>query len=487
MDFTALFPLFTPQIGVAVLAIYAAIVLGLTYTYAKGYHNNKESYLVARRELGLLQGSMSIGAAWVWAPGMFIAAQQAYQNGFAGLFWFTIGNFLTLILFGYFAKLLRERKPNGFTISGYLKEKFSGRVQALLVAELTLLAICGFAINVLAGSKSVELLTGIDYHLVSVMLALIALAYTLPNGLKASVVTEVFKLSMLWIGLLLLVPAAVIAAGGLDIVTTGMGGITGQGHSIFSSFGWGVFVGVGFATAMGHMGAPWGDNSFYQRAFAIKKESVHRSFIQGALIFLFIPLLTGTLGFIAAGLAYDIPKELVGYTNLLVVGSLLPSWAAMFYLFILFAGLVSVLDSQLASIANIFGHDVYNKLNKNSAVSSIVYSRVGMLLLIVAGLTIANWPGMTLQIIFLFFGILRACVWLPIMFSLWKPNLINETGMFWGILLAYLIGFPIYVYGQNFGGGSTVAVVGTMLAVFGSGILCVLISRFNKNTGVSVA
>ena len=278
-----------------------------------------------------------------------------------------------------------------------------------------------------------------------------------------------------------------IAAGGLDIVTTGMGGITGQGHSIFSSFGWGVFVGVGFATAMGHMGAPWGDNSFYQRAFAIKKESVHRSFIQGALIFLFIPLLTGTLGFIAAGLAYDIPKELVGYTNLLVVGSLLPSWAAMFYLFILFAGLVSVLDSQLASIANIFGHDVYNKLNKNSAVSSIVYSRVGMLLLIVAGLTIANWPGMTLQIIFLFFGILRACVWLPIMFSLWKPNLINETGMFWGILLAYLIGFPIYVYGQNFGGGSTVAVVGTMLAVFGSGILCVLISRFNKNTGVSVA
>lgn len=480
MDFTSLFPLFTPSVGVAVLAMYALIVLALTYTFARGYYQNKESFLVARRELGSLQGSMSIGAAWVWAPGMFIAAQQAYQNGFAGLFWFTIGNFLTLILFSYFAKLLRERKPDGFTISGYLKERFSNRVQYLLVVELALLAICGFAINVLAGSKSVELLTGIDYHLVTVLLAVIALVYTLPNGLKASVVTEVFKLSTLWVGLLILVPASIFAAGGMDVVVAGIGGITGQGTSLFNSFAWGVFVSVGFATAVGHIGAPWGDNSFYQRAFAIKKDSVQRSFIQGAFIFVLIPILTGTLGFLAAGLAYDIPKELVGYTNLLVVGSLLPSWAAMFYLFILFAGLVSVLDSQLASIANIFGHDVYNKFNTSLSISSMFYSRVGMILLIVAGLTIANWPGMTLQTIFLFFGVLRACVWLPIMFSLWKPNLINEKGMFWGILLAYLIGFPIYVYGQNFGGGASVAFTGTMLAVFGSGALSIAISKLTN-------
>lgn len=484
MDFTTLFPLFTTDVGVMILTFYAVVVLGLTYMYARGYHSNKESYLVAKRELGALQGSMSIGAAWVWAPGMFIAAQQAYQNGVAGLFWFTIGNFLTLILFSYFAKLLRERKPDGFTISGYLKEKFSNRVQAILLIELTLLAVCSFAINVLAGSKSVELLTGMDYHLVTVLLAAIALAYTLPNGLKASVVTEIFKISMLWLGLLVLVPFAIYAAGGLEIVQAGLGGITGEGGSVFSSFGWGVFVGVGFATAIGHMGAPWGDNSFYQRAFAIRKDRVQQSFIQGAFIFVFIPLLTGTLGFIAAGLAYEIPKELVGYTNLLVVGSLLPSWAAMFYLFILFAGLVSVLDSQLASVANIFGHDVYNKLNRNSSVSSIMYSRVGMILLIAAGLVLANWPGMTLQTIFLFFGILRACVWLPIMFSLWKPDFMTERGMFWGILLAYLIGFPIYVYGQNFGGGANIAFTGTMLAVFGSGILSALISKFDNKAKI---
>lgn len=487
MELTTLFPLFTPAVGGWVLAFYAVVVLGLTYSYARGYHTNKESYLVARRELGSLQGSMSIGAAWAWAPGMFIAAQQAYQNGVVGLFWFTIGNFLTLILFGYFAKILRERKPDGFTISSYLKEKFSGRVQAIVFIELAMLAVCSFAINVLAGSKSVEVLTGMNYHLVSVLLALIAIAYSIPNGLKASVVTEIFKISMLWIGLLILVPASIVAAGGLEVVTAGIGGITGQGTNLFSSFGWGVFAGVGFATAIGHMGAPWGDNSFYQRAFAIRKDQVQRSFIQGAFIFVVVPLLTGVLGLIAAGLAYQIPKELVSYTNLLVVGSLLPSWAAMFYLFILFAGLVSVLDSQLASIGNIFGHDVYNKLNGGKSGSSITYSRVGMVLLIIAGLALANWPGMTLLTIFLFFGILRATVWLPIMFSLWNEKLVSERGMFWGILIAYLVGFTTYVYGQNFGGGPSIALTGTCLAVFGSGALALLITALDSKRRLATA
>lgn len=489
MDLTTLFPLFNSGVGVAVLIAYAVVVLGLTYWFARGYNKNKESFLVARRELGAIQGAASIGAAWVWAPGMFIAAQQAYQNGIVGLFWFTIGNFLTLILFSFFAKILRERKPDGFTISGYLKERFSGRVQAILGIELVLLAMCSFAINVLAGSQSVQLLTGLDYHVVSILLAALALAYTFRNGLKASVVTEVFKLSMLWIGLFILVPAAVISAGGWSVVQTGLGGITGNGVSIFGTdFALGVFMAVGFSTAIGHMGAPWGDNSFYQRAFAVQKKRVQFAFILGACLFVLIPLLTGTLGFIAAGLQYDVPKNLLGYVNLLTVGSLLPSWAAMFYLFILFAGLVSVLDSQLASIGNIAGHDVYNKFNKDPNVNPLTYSRTAMVLLIVGGLAIANWPGMTLQTIFLFFGILRACVWLPIMFSLWNEKWVTEKGMFWGILLAYLIGFPIYLWGQNFGGGSTMTFWGTMLAVFGSGVLALAISSVDKRRqGLAIA
>ena len=61
------------------------------YYFSRGYNDNKTSFLVARRELNTFQGSMSVAAAWLWAPGLFISAQQAYVNGLVGLFWFCLG------------------------------------------------------------------------------------------------------------------------------------------------------------------------------------------------------------------------------------------------------------------------------------------------------------------------------------------------------------------------------------------------------------
>ena len=54
-----------------------------------------------------------------------------------------------------------------------------------------------------------------------------------------------------------------------------------------------------------------------------------------------------------------------------------------------------------------------------------------MIALAIAGLIIANIPGMTLLYLFLFFAVLRASVWLPSMISILKPHWVNERGMFW--------------------------------------------------------
>jgi len=235
------------------------------------------------------------------------------------------------------------------------------------------------------------------------------------------------------------------------------------------------------STALGHLGAPWGDNGFYQRAFAIKQESNRKAFYGAAFIFVFVPLKIGSLGFIAAGAGLEIPKELVGMTTVIAIGSFLPSWTVLIVLFMLLAGLVAVLDSQLNSAASLVGHDVKNKFtNDDSEASNIAWSRWGMIALATMALGIANWPGMTLLTIFLFFGVMRATVWWPMMLHLWKPNLISEKGMFWGIVIAFAIGFPTFVYGQMLGGGPVYTMVGTLIAIFGSGALAYLISTTDK-------
>lgn len=479
-----LFPLFEPSTGLIILLVYGLFAFAMTYWYSKGYASDKISFLVARRELGTFQGSLSVAAAWLWAPGLFISTQQAYVNGLVGLFWFCLGNFLTLGAFAYFAKLIRNREPNGFTFSGYLKDRMSPRVQWLFVTEMIILAVCAFAINLIAGSSTVATLTGINYTLATVLMASIAILYSFRSGLKATVITEVIKILVVWTGVIILVPWAISAAGGWDTVVAGLGGRTGEGAAIFGTpFAWGVFTGFGAAAFLGHMGGPWGDNSFYQRAFSIKEKSIIPSFILASFVFIVVPIMMGLLGFVAAGTGMDIPGSMVGTTNAIVIGTYLPGFAAIIFAFMVFAGLVSILDSQFASVANMTGHDIFNKFKSGSDdTDAIKYARVGMILLAIAGLIVANIPGMTLVYLFLFFAILRAAVWLPSMIALLRPNWVTEAGMFWGILVAAIPGEALYIYGRLFDGGSTVTFVGTLLAIFGAPAFTLLFSKKESDT-----
>ena len=471
-----LFPLFDPSVGISVLAVYGLIAFAFTYYFSRGYNDNKTSFLVARRELGTFQGSLSVAAAWLWAPGLFISAQQAYVNGLVGLFWFCLGNFLTLGAFAYFAKRIRTNEPEGFTFSGYLRDRFSGRVQSLFVVEMVILATCAFAINLLAGSKTVETLTGIDYTLATFLMAGVAILYSFRTGLKATVVTEIIKIIVVWTGVIILVPWVIVNAGGWDTVVAGLGGRTGQGAAIFGTpFAWGIFTGFGAAAFLGHMGGPWGDNSFYQRAFSIKTESIIPSYVIASFVFIVIPICMGLLGFVAAGTGLEIPNNMVGTTNAIVIGTFLPPVAALVFAFMIFAGLVAILDSQFASVANMTGHDVYNKFKMGSPIST---ARYGMVALAILGLIVANIPGMQLVYLFLFFAVLRAGVWLPSMMAVMRPHWVTEQGMFWGILIPVTIGEILFVAGKL--GYTDTAFMGTLIAIFGSPVLTLILSNGSR-------
>ena len=480
MDITNIFPLFPPSTGIIVLMIYGLFALAMTLWYSRGYNDTKTSFLVARRELNTFQGSLSVAAAWLWAPGLFISTQQAYVNGLVGLFWFCLGNFLTLGAFAYFAKRIREKAPEGFTFSGYLRDKFSGRVQGLFVVEMMLLAICAFAINLLAGSKTVEILTGIDYTLATFLMAGVAILYSFRTGLKATVVTEVIKILIVWTGVIILVPWAISAAGGWSVVVAGLGGRTGLGGSIFGTpFAWGIFTGFGAAAFLGHLGGPWGDNSFYQRAFSIKKNCIIPSFIIASFVFIVVPICMGLLGFLAAGAGLEIPNSMVGVTNAITIGTFLPTSAAIVFMFMVFAGLVAILDSQFASVANMTGHDIFNKFKGGTDDKQVInYARGGMIALAIAGVGVANIPGMQLVYLFLFFAVLRASVWLPSMMSIVRPAWVTERGMFWGIAIPATIGEILFVAGKL--GYSDTAFTGVLIAIFGSPLLVFIISRMDN-------
>jgi Na+/proline symporter len=475
------FPLLNTTAGYLVLFFYTILATILTLKFTGNYNKTKEGFLVANRQLGYLQGSMSVAAAWIWAPAMFISCLQGYINGIAGVGWMIIGNFFSVFLFGLFAPKIKNQFPEGFTLSGYLKEKYDSKVQGLVGFETIMLSIAALSINILAGSQAISFISGIDYHLISIVIPLISLSYALRGGFKASVITEMIKIVVFLSIWLILIGWTVNLNNGFDTVIAGFGGRTGNGTTLWGTdFTNGILIGFGLPTLLSLMSGTWADNNAYQRIFSIQKDKVLPSFITGSFLAITVTISGGIMGMLAAGMHLEVPASIQTYTNLLVFGMSLPVWTFYILIFVIFASLISVIDSQLGTAASLVGNDIYNIFNKHpDDKKSILWSRLSMIAVSVLAILIVNIPGITLLSIFLVYGIGRATIWWPVMITLINKSLINKHGMFYGILLSWIFGYPIYLYGQ-YTGDKIWTLCGTLLAVFGSGLMCIVISYLTR-------
>ena len=455
--------------GILLIAGYAAVMFALTWIFARGFGRNKTLFLAAGRTLGQWEGAFSIAATWIWAPALFIASQKAYTQGLAGVFWFTVPNILCLVIFAWFADLMRRKTPEGFTLSDYMRARFSSRVHNLYLIEMTGLAACSFAVQLLAGGAVISSLTSIPFLWVTISMALIALAYSLFSGLKASVVTDFVQMAFILAVGFTLVPWAVYRGGGLEAVARGLGGVSGTYGSLFSGDGASVFYSFGIVVTIGLLSGPFGDQSFWQRAFGLKKHAVKRAFIMGALIFGLVPILMSFLGFLAAGNKLAVGD--VQLTNLEAIKAYLPAWTMAPFVYMLLSGLISTLDSNLSAISAIGGHDILNRLRKDGPPPDsevVAGARLNMLLLAAAGLLIANLPGIKILYLFLFYGTLRASTLLPTVLTLLKDE-VPEAPVFWGILLAMVVGLPLFAYG-NLTGSLTWILFGSLFTVLFPGL-----------------
>jgi len=128
--------LFTSGQGYLLIIVYSMIMIGLTLLFTWGFRHTKEFFLVANRRIKRWPLALSITATWIWAPALFVSAQKAYQQGLTGLFWFTVPNAGCLILFGLFIPQIQKRIPKGYTLSGYIKDRFSDRANSVFLVEL---------------------------------------------------------------------------------------------------------------------------------------------------------------------------------------------------------------------------------------------------------------------------------------------------------------------------------------------------------------
>ena len=468
--------------GWALIATYFVAMMMLV-VFLRKHKKTKEEFLVANRSMPWLLTAFSMAATWVWAPSMFVASEKAYTQGLAGVFWFVVPNVLTLILFAFFANKMRKLRPDGWTFSDYIREKYSKRCHNLYLIESFGLQTMSFAVQLLAGATIFSKITGISFTATTIVMAVCPLLYTFASGIRSSIVTDFWK--MLWIVIVLLLGLPIMfSSAGPNALFNGLGGITGDFGSLFSATGIMVALSFGIPTTIGLLSGTFGDQMFWQRVFCVKADKVKRTMITAAFIFAAVPISLAVFGFFAAGTGLAISDTQL--TNVGAVMAFCPKWFLYLFFVLILSGLISTVDSIICAVSSVAGHDVVKRLSMNEKwhgriqkniflfilfANEVRAARFAMIVVTIIAILIANIPGLTILYLFLLYGTLRSSVMLPTVFAILGKRM-SERGLFYGILTSMIVGLPLFAYG-NFTGNIPMIVFGSLFTILASGIMAV--------------
>ena len=468
--------------GWALIATYFVAMMMLV-VFLRKHKKTKEEFLVANRSMPWLLTAFSMAATWVWAPSMFVASEKAYTQGLAGVFWFVVPTVLTLILFAFFANKMRKLRPDGWTFSDYIREKYSKRCHNLYLIESFGLQTMSFAVQLLAGATIFSKITGISFTATTIVMAVCPLLYTFASGIRSSIVTDFWK--MLWIVIVLLLGLPIMfSSAGPNALFNGLGGITGDLGSLFSATGIMVALSFGIPTTIGLLSGTFGDQMFWQRVFCVKADKVKRTMITAAFIFAAVPISLAVFGFFAAGTGLAISDTQL--TNVGAVMAFCPKWFLYLFFVLILSGLISTVDSIICAVSSVAGHDVVKRLSMNEKwhgriqkniflfilfANEVRAARFAMIVVTIIAILIANIPGLTILYLFLLYGTLRSSVMLPTVFAILGKRM-SERGLFYGILTSMIVGLPIFAYG-NFTGNIPMIVFGSLFTILASGIMAV--------------
>ncbi len=453
--------------GIIVLIAYTFLMLGATLLFTKRAKGTDDAFHVGDRNMGTAISSLSIAATWIWAPALFVSAERAYLNGLPGLFWFLVPNALCLILFIPFAKRIRAQMPRGITLSAYMGEQYqSARVRGVYQFQLSSLAVLSTGVQLLAGGKMLEIITGLPFWLLTIILAAIAYSYSQFSGIKASVLTDGMQMIFMLSVSIAFAAVTLTRGSGAAALIGGLASASGEYNSLFDAKGVELFFAFGLPTTIGLLSGPFGDQCFWQRAFAVKPQRIGRAFGIGAALFAVVPLCMAVMGFVAGGSGF-VPGD-TGVVNLEFIMSSFPAWTVVPFLFMVVSGLLSTVDSNLCAAASL-------TTDFGPRPAGLKVPKLAMLGLLALAVAIANLPGLTVTHLFLFYGTLRASTLLPTAMTLLGKKL-TARGVFVGVIASLAVGLPVFAYG-SIANDALYKTVGSLLSVLLSGLVALTIKH----------
>lgn len=406
-------------------SLFMLALLAVLFVVGKTWNKSFVSFLFANRSLTVGSTGLAISAHWFWAIAIFVGPAVAYNWGFIGLLWFVIPNALSLLVVGYLTSKIRDKYPDGFSLTGYIKENFSKRVSALYQLEFTLVAFAALLLAFTAISKLwafAQLGSVIEPIYASLGVGLVTLLFTLKGGIRTSIFTGSIQ-TVLWLLLGLAATVAIATTGDTSYFSLGKNNLS----TIFDvkflttfAVAWFIAIMVG---ATGH-GMMW------QKSFSMPKENIMPAYTIAAVVFALVTYSVGQLGMYAFANGLEVkPVDTAQMTSLM---TLLGAGALVVFATLLVGQTSTVIDAALNYISSLISMEWVKK-------EDITTPRIIMVaFMLLAWAT--TWLKLEIWTIVMLMGCVRISMFSPIVLHIFGVK-IRENALFFCSLVGIVGSF----------------------------------------------
>ena len=366
------------------------------------------------------------------------AAGQAYIDGVSAWWWNGSAGLGALVLaFWVGPKLWRQASDNGFLTAGdYLEYRYGGLVRALLSALIWLGTLAILAGQLIAGAAVLAVVADIPRPVGAAIGGVAMTIYFTAGGLLSSAWVNAVQLVVLLVGLIVAVPLALSAAGGLSAIAATPGLPATFWDPMYSSgpgsgYAFLFLLGPAFVISPGLVQKAYGGVD----ARAVRVGIGVAGLAQ--MLFAFVPLLLGLAArHLHPGMAQ---RDLVLPTLLM---QSLPFFVGTLGLAAVFSAEVSTCDAILFMLSTSLSQDLYKRfLNPQASDRQVLaVARAAALIGGLAGVLLAVRLPDVIAALSIFYSLLGVSLFVPIIAGLYvkragTPEALTSVAAGMGTLL----------------------------------------------------
>lgn len=437
---TTTIPLTPPDI--LVVAGYFVIVLWIGFHFRKQL-SAASDYFAGGHQIPWWLAGISHYMSSFSAFAFIAYAQIGYTYGWVAvsLFWATV----PACIMGGFFFARRWRRSRIITPVGFLEDRFNAFVRQLFAWAGIPIKVFDDALKIFATGLFVSLSVGIDLKLAILVCGVVMLAYTFLGGLWALVVTDYVQFLMKVLAIVLLLPLAIRAGGGLQHALAALP--PGFFRLSNGPYGWTYLIGFCVLVLISY-NASW---SLAQKYYSVRdeREASKAAFCAAGLNFIGAPIML-----LPALIARNLMPELAaqnrtGDVYVMLVLKLLPAGMIGIIIAAMFSSTMAVVSSDYNAIASVLTKDVYHRLIRPDASEARLLT-VGRLVTLGLGVlttALSVWIALAQQqslfnTMVTVLGLFMAPTFLPLLAGLMVRRL-NWQGAFTGFVVGLATGFTM--------------------------------------------